>query len=96
MRLGGTDLVNSIVICHPGAFTIDQVKAIKVPTAWVCAEGIYWRLGLYKFLTSSQRICFFPIHYAWLLKLFLLRGRTKKIISIMSSRSTKVRIENFY
>jgi len=38
VRLGGTDLVNSIVICHPGAFTIDQVKSIKVPTAWVCAE----------------------------------------------------------
>ena len=41
VRLGGTDLVNSIVICHPGPITIDQVKAIKVPTAWVCAEGIY-------------------------------------------------------
>ena len=41
VRLGGTDLVNSVVICHPGPFTIDQVKAIKVPTAWVCAEGIY-------------------------------------------------------
>jgi carboxymethylenebutenolidase len=40
VRLGGTDLVNSVVICHPGPFTIDQVKAIKVPTAWVCAEGI--------------------------------------------------------
>ena len=39
MRLGGTDLVNSLVICHPGPITIDQVKAIKVPTAWVCAEG---------------------------------------------------------
>ena len=41
VRLGGTDLVNSVVICHPGTFTIDQVKAIKVPTAWVCAEGIF-------------------------------------------------------
>ena len=41
MRLGGADLVNSVVICHPGPFTINQVKAIKVPTAWVCAEGIY-------------------------------------------------------
>ena len=45
MRLGGTDIVNSVVICHPSSFTIDQVKAIKVPTAWVCAEGIYQRLA---------------------------------------------------
>lgn len=50
MRLGGTDLVNSIVICHPGGFTIDQVKAIKVPTAWVCAEGIYCRLPFETFI----------------------------------------------
>jgi len=38
VRLGGTDFVNSVVICHPGSFSINQVKAIKVPTAWVCAE----------------------------------------------------------
>ncbi|KAF8817127.1 alpha/beta-hydrolase [Phlegmacium glaucopus] len=38
VRLGGANLVNSIVICHPGRFTIDQVKAINIPTAWICAE----------------------------------------------------------
>ncbi|KAF8903658.1 dienelactone hydrolase endo-1,3,1,4-beta-D-glucanase [Gymnopilus junonius] len=38
VRIGGTDLVNSIIIAHPGKFTLDQVKAIKVPAAWVCAE----------------------------------------------------------
>jgi len=38
VRLGGADLVDSVVICHPGPFTINQVKAIKIPTAWVCAE----------------------------------------------------------
>ena len=47
MRLGSTDLVNSVVICHPGPFTLDQVKAIKVPTAWVCAEGIYQILAFF-------------------------------------------------
>ena len=66
MRLGGTDLVNSVVICHPGSFTIDQVKAIKVPTAWVCAEGNYQGLPFQK--NSSfhycQRICFSPNHSA--------------------------------
>jgi hypothetical protein len=50
VRLGGTDLVNSVVICHPGSFTIDEVKAIKVPTAWVCAEGnLLDILPFYKF-----------------------------------------------
>ncbi|KAF8148251.1 dienelactone hydrolase endo-1,3,1,4-beta-D-glucanase [Crassisporium funariophilum] len=38
VRLGGTNLVNSVIICHPGRFTLDEVKAIKVPAAWVCAE----------------------------------------------------------
>ncbi|RDB27813.1 Hydrolase tropI [Hypsizygus marmoreus] len=38
IRLGATDLVNSIVICHPGRFSIPEAKAIKVPAAWVCAE----------------------------------------------------------
>ncbi|KAG6833094.1 hypothetical protein H0H87_011505 [Tephrocybe sp. NHM501043] len=37
-RLGGKDVFQSIIICHPGPFTLDQAKAIKVPVAWVCAE----------------------------------------------------------
>jgi carboxymethylenebutenolidase len=39
VRLGGTDLVNSVIIVHPGTFTLDQVNAIKVPASWICAEG---------------------------------------------------------
>jgi len=38
IRLGGTDLVQSIVVCHPGPFSMAEAKAIKVPAAWVCAE----------------------------------------------------------
>jgi len=38
IRLGATSLVDSIVIAHPGRFTLDQAKAIKVPSAWECAE----------------------------------------------------------
>ncbi|KAJ7574570.1 dienelactone hydrolase endo-1,3,1,4-beta-D-glucanase [Mycena floridula] len=38
VRLGGTDLINSVVICHPGGLSLGQIKAIKVPAAWVCAE----------------------------------------------------------
>ncbi|KAJ3480923.1 hypothetical protein NLJ89_g12250 [Agrocybe chaxingu] len=38
IRTGRTDLLDSLVICHPGPSTLDDVKAIKVPTAWVCAE----------------------------------------------------------
>ena len=37
VRLGGTDLVNSVVICHPGTCTINQAKAM------VCAEGSIFR-----------------------------------------------------
>jgi len=38
VRVAGTGLVNSVVVAHPGTFTLDQVKAIKVPASWVCAE----------------------------------------------------------
>ncbi|KAF8997179.1 Alpha/Beta hydrolase protein [Cyathus striatus] len=38
IRLGSTGLVNSIVVCHPGHFSLDEVKAINVPAAWLCAE----------------------------------------------------------
>lgn len=38
VRLGATDLVQSIVVCHPGPFSMAEAKAIKVPVAWVCAE----------------------------------------------------------
>lgn len=30
VRLGATPIVDSIVICHPGSITIEQIKAIKV------------------------------------------------------------------
>ncbi|KAG6908491.1 hypothetical protein DXG01_004425 [Tephrocybe rancida] len=31
-RLGGTDLFQSVVIVHPGPYTYEQARAIKVPT----------------------------------------------------------------
>lgn len=37
-RLGGTDHVQSVVICHPGPPSISDIKKIKVPAAWACAE----------------------------------------------------------
>ena len=39
VRLGSTDLFDSLVVCHPGTLTVDQIKAVKKPTAWACAEG---------------------------------------------------------
>lgn len=38
IRFGSSDKIQSVVICHPGRFTLEEVKAIKVPNAWVCAE----------------------------------------------------------
>ncbi|KAI0056285.1 dienelactone hydrolase endo-1-3,1,4-beta-D-glucanase [Artomyces pyxidatus] len=37
-RLAGTDLVKTVVITHPSVPSDEQVKAIKVPTSWACAE----------------------------------------------------------
>jgi dienelactone hydrolase len=33
------DLLNTVVICHPGKFTIENVKDMKIPNSWVCSEG---------------------------------------------------------
>ncbi|KAG6829710.1 hypothetical protein H0H92_003745 [Tricholoma furcatifolium] len=38
IRLGSTGLVQSVVICHPGPFSMGQAQEIKVPASWVCAE----------------------------------------------------------
>ncbi|TFK34078.1 dienelactone hydrolase endo-1,3,1,4-beta-D-glucanase [Crucibulum laeve] len=38
VRLGSTDLIDCIVICHPGRFNLTLVNSIKVPSSWACAE----------------------------------------------------------
>lgn len=40
IRFAATDLIESVVICHPGPFSLPQIQAIRVPASWVCAEGI--------------------------------------------------------
>ncbi|KAJ3977807.1 dienelactone hydrolase endo-1-3,1,4-beta-D-glucanase [Lentinula raphanica] len=39
VSMASTDLLNSVVICHPGSITPEAVEAMKVPSAWACAEG---------------------------------------------------------
>ncbi|EIM87387.1 dienelactone hydrolase endo-1-3,1,4-beta-D-glucanase [Stereum hirsutum FP-91666 SS1] len=34
----GNPNVNSLVLCHPSALKEEQIEAIKVPSAWACAE----------------------------------------------------------
>ena len=35
------NVFDSVVIVHPGGVTEEQIKAIKVPAAWACAERAY-------------------------------------------------------
>ncbi|KAG6840738.1 hypothetical protein C0991_004756 [Blastosporella zonata] len=37
IRLGSTDLFQSVAIFHPGPFTVDIAKSIKAPAFWGCA-----------------------------------------------------------
>lgn len=39
IRLGSTGTFDSVVIAHPGLVKMKEIKEIKVPAAWVCAEG---------------------------------------------------------
>ncbi|KAG7443073.1 alpha/beta-hydrolase [Guyanagaster necrorhizus] len=38
IKFGATGLFDTIVVCHPAKFSMDELKAIKVPSSWVCAE----------------------------------------------------------
>ncbi|KAK0188136.1 dienelactone hydrolase endo-1-3,1,4-beta-D-glucanase [Armillaria mellea] len=38
VRIGGISLVDTIVVCHPGKLPTEQLKALKVPSSWACAE----------------------------------------------------------
>ncbi|KIK69560.1 hypothetical protein GYMLUDRAFT_33933 [Collybiopsis luxurians FD-317 M1] len=38
VTLASTDLVDGVVICHPGSLTEQAIRAIKVPSAWACAQ----------------------------------------------------------
>jgi len=36
--LAATDLFSSVVIAHPSSLSVDDIKKIKIPTSWICAE----------------------------------------------------------
>ncbi|KAI0699128.1 dienelactone hydrolase endo-1-3,1,4-beta-D-glucanase [Cytidiella melzeri] len=38
IRTGSLGIFDSLVIAHPGGCTLDQIKAINIPSAWVMAE----------------------------------------------------------
>ncbi|KIK69628.1 hypothetical protein GYMLUDRAFT_34013 [Collybiopsis luxurians FD-317 M1] len=38
VKLAGTDLLNSVVICHPAPVSEQEVRAMKIPSSWACAE----------------------------------------------------------
>ncbi|KAJ3474951.1 hypothetical protein NLI96_g12153 [Meripilus lineatus] len=39
VRLASKGLVDSVVVCHPGPVSLKEIKAMKVPSAFVCAES---------------------------------------------------------
>ncbi|KAG1734700.1 Alpha/Beta hydrolase protein [Suillus paluster] len=38
VRLAPLNIFDSLVVCHPGAVSEAEIKAINIPTSWVCAE----------------------------------------------------------
>ncbi|KAG2145889.1 Alpha/Beta hydrolase protein [Suillus clintonianus] len=38
VRLAPLGIFDSMIVCHPGAVSEAEVKAINIPTSWVCAE----------------------------------------------------------
>ncbi|KAI0252366.1 dienelactone hydrolase endo-1,3,1,4-beta-D-glucanase [Lactifluus subvellereus] len=48
VRLGPTDLVNTIVVAHPAGVTPAQMRAIKVPTSWALAEDVKTAQAIFK------------------------------------------------
>ncbi|KAG6816489.1 hypothetical protein H0H93_008053 [Arthromyces matolae] len=38
VRLSSRNIFQAGVVCHPGPFTLDEAKSVKIPVSWVCAE----------------------------------------------------------
>ncbi|KAI0030257.1 dienelactone hydrolase endo-1,3,1,4-beta-D-glucanase [Vararia minispora EC-137] len=38
VMLGSTDILDTVVIAHPGTVSLEQIKAMKIPASWACAE----------------------------------------------------------
>ena len=39
IRAGSKDLFDTVVVVHPGRTNVEEIRAIKVPSLWLCAEG---------------------------------------------------------
>ncbi|KAJ2928419.1 hypothetical protein H1R20_g8682, partial [Candolleomyces eurysporus] len=39
IRLASTSSIHSVVVCHPGQFSMKEVRQMKVPSSWACPEG---------------------------------------------------------
>ena len=57
IRLGATDQVHSLVIAHPGGFTIPQVKALKVHFRFSNAYKGLIMPHRFQQLGSVQKVC---------------------------------------
>jgi dienelactone hydrolase len=42
IRLAETNLVDTVVIAHPGPSKVDQVRKFRAPSSWICAEEDEW------------------------------------------------------
>ncbi|KAF9454483.1 alpha/beta-hydrolase [Macrolepiota fuliginosa MF-IS2] len=38
VRLAVTDIIDTVVVCHPGRFSLKLIDQLVIPVAWVCAE----------------------------------------------------------
>ncbi|KAF5389175.1 hypothetical protein D9757_003524 [Collybiopsis confluens] len=38
VKMAATTVFRSIVVCHPGSLSEKEIEAIKIPSAWACAE----------------------------------------------------------
>lgn len=57
---GKPDLLDTVVICHPGKFTIKEVENMKIPNSWVCTEGKICIVHYHSVLTLNTDDTFFP------------------------------------
>lgn len=98
IRLASTDFIKTAVIAQPGPFTLEQVRAIKVPCSWICPEGTHTTSVILCILSGET--CSYQFQLIYFLeaikdckpRLSWLRGRQAAMVWNTNSKTTQARI----
>ena len=86
----GTEFIHTAFICHPGGCKISEVKAIRVPTSWACAEGTIQFIRYCIYTEFLRQRTFSGLTQNGCNGKQFLQGKKTKVLWNMNSKTIKV------